>query len=96
MPFEKGKSGNPKGRGKDKHVMTALMLEMKQREANGDHKGMRRVAGKVWDLAEEGERWAVEFIRDTIDGKPAQQINHANEDGEGPVSIVFKTVYEQK
>lgn len=32
------------------------------------------------DLAAEGERWACEMLRDTLDGKPAQAITNA--DGE--------------
>lgn len=85
-------AGNKNSGRKDKLTMQALTMEMKDREKGEDSKGMRRVASKVWDLAEDGERWAVEFIRDTLDGKPAQQVNHANEDGDGPP--VFKTVYE--
>jgi len=65
------------------------MIEMKAREADGDKRGMRAVAGKVWDLAEAGERWAAEFIRDTLDGKPAQQVNLADEEG-GPLTVVLK------
>jgi hypothetical protein len=34
------------------------------------------------DLAEEGERWAAEYVRDTLDGKPAQQVNLADADGD--------------
>jgi hypothetical protein len=75
MPFEEGKSGNPGGRPKRiKMTFDALMVELKSREQGDDPRGLRKVVQKVVDLAEGGERWAVEFIRDTIDGKPAQTI----------------------
>lgn len=73
--------GNANSGRKDKMTMQALMLEMKQREKDGDPRGMRKVSAVIWDLAESGERWACEFIRDTIDGKPAQQLNLADNEG---------------
>lgn len=84
MAFAKGKSGNPGGRPKTRHTQEALMMEMRSREAVDDLKGMRGVARKVWELAEEGERWAVEFIRDTLDGKPAQAVTLSG-DEENPL-----------
>jgi uncharacterized Ntn-hydrolase superfamily protein len=75
MPFEEGKSGNPGGRPKRaKMTYDALMVELTSRSADGDKRGMRAIAIKVVDLAESGERWATEFIRDTIDGKPIQAV----------------------
>lgn len=62
------------GRKRNSFVTDALVIEMKSREADGDKRGMRAVAGKIWDEAEKGERWAAEFIRDTIDGKPMQAV----------------------
>lgn len=35
---------------------------------------VRAAAEKVLTLASEGERWAVECLRDTLDGKPAQSV----------------------
>lgn len=62
------------GRKRNSYVTEALVIEMKSREESGDKAGIRALAVKVWDLAESGERWAAEYIRDTIDGKPLQQI----------------------
>ena len=50
------------------------MLEIKAREKDGDKKGLRRMAVKIMDLAEEGEQWAATFIRDTVDGKPVTAV----------------------
>jgi uncharacterized Ntn-hydrolase superfamily protein len=62
------------GRKRNTFVTDALVIEMKAREADGDKRGMRAVAVKIWDEAEKGERWAAEFIRDTVDGKPVQAV----------------------
>lgn len=62
------------GRRRNTFVTDALIIEMKDREKEGDRRGMRAVAVKIWDEAEKGERWAAEFIRDTIDGKPVQAV----------------------
>ena len=62
------------GRKRNTFVTDALVIEMKDREKDGDKRGMRAVAVKIWDEAEKGERWAAEFIRDTIDGKPVQAV----------------------
>jgi hypothetical protein len=53
---------------------------------------LRKIVGKVVDLAEGGERWAAEFIRDTIDGKPTQAI--AGDDEADPITVVSKIVRE--
>lgn len=47
-----------------------------------DGKRARQMAESIWDLAASGERWACEFIRDTLDGKPRQQLEHTGLDGE--------------
>lgn len=90
MPFEPGNNANPGGRPKRaKLTYEALMVEIKSREAEKDPRGLRKMVSKVVDLAETGERWAVEFVRDTIDGKPAQAIVGGDDD-ENPISIITR------
>ncbi len=74
MTFEKGKSGNPSGRKRNTFMTDALLIEAKEREKDGDKRGMRRIAVKLFDQAEEGDIRSAEFIRDTLDGKPVQAI----------------------
>jgi hypothetical protein len=82
MPFEPGQSGNPEGRKRTSFTRDALLIEIKDREKDGDRRGIRKMVGTIVDLAEGGEKWAAEFVRDTLDGKPMQQVNLADADGD--------------
>lgn len=62
------------GRRRNTFVSDALIMEMKERENDGDKRGIRKLAVVLWDKAEEGDLVAATFIRDTIDGKPVQAI----------------------
>lgn len=59
---------------------------IKRAMAQDDYQGLRTIANKVYELAQEGERWAVELLRDTLDGKPAQQIVATDTEGR-PLAI---------
>lgn len=73
MPFEKGNNLAAKSRLFEQNIKRALQED--------DYKKLRAIANKVVALAEEGERWAVELLRDTLDGKPAQQIVATDTEG---------------
>lgn len=62
------------GRKRKTFITDALLIEIKAREKLGDDAGLRKMAKTVMDLAENGERWAAEYVRDTVDGKPIQAI----------------------
>jgi len=62
-----GNKNSAKGRDFEQTVKRALLAE--------DGKRLRAAAEKMLDLAAQGERWAVEFLRDTLDGKPAQAVD---------------------
>ena len=73
MPFEPGNQLGAKRRLFEQNIKRALAAD--------DYQKLRRIADKVVELAEEGERWAVELLRDTLDGKPAQQIVATDTEG---------------
>lgn len=83
MVWAPGQSGNPSGTQRPKVVQAAIRRAV----ADEDGQKLRRIADKVVQLAQDGERWAVEFVRDTLDGKPAQNIELDSE--AGPVAIAI-------
>lgn len=96
MPFEKGQSGNANGRPVSKKAFADMLrIAINEAAAEGGTK-LRQVATALVDKAVSGDVPAIREIADRLDGKVAQQLNHANEDGTGPAQILFKTVYEQK
>ena len=61
---------------------------VKRALAQEDGKRLRDCAEKLLDLAASGERWAVECLRDTLDGKPTQQVNLGDSEGK-PLAIAL-------
>lgn len=76
MAFEKGKSGNPGGRPKDKPFLEALRMELAA--AGPDHKALREIAARVVKRAQAGDMLAIGMIADRLDGKPAQAIENGD------------------
>ena len=79
MPFEAGNKAAAKGRKVERMISRALLQE--------DDKRLRLGIESLLDKVAEGERWALEFVRDTLDGKPKQQVDLGNADDEP-----FKTI----
>jgi hypothetical protein len=73
MPFQKGN----KLAAKDKLFARTL------KRALDDEDGvkLRKCAEKVIELAVEGERWACEMLRDTLDGRPATNLIATDDEG---------------
>lgn len=71
MPFEPGKSGNPKGDSRSERIWRSTLMRACKQE---DFKRVRGAAEKLLDLAEAGEQWAIKELGDRLDGKPAQTI----------------------
>ena len=73
MPFQKGHKHGQKRKRFEQAIDRII--------AQDDGSQLRRVAQRVWNLAEEGERWACEMLRDTLDGRPATAIVATDADG---------------
>jgi hypothetical protein len=72
MAFEKGKSGNPGGRPKEKVFSDAIRVAVNREDGKG-RKKLMLLAEKLVDFALAGEGWAMQQIADRLDGKPAQE-----------------------
>lgn len=73
MAFQKGKSGNPGGKPKDKPFRDALLMELKS--AGEDMPQLRKIAKKMIELAEKGDKDARKELSDRLDGKPHQSMD---------------------
>jgi len=78
MPFQKGKSGNPSGRPKEKAFADAVRLAVNREGPDGRRK-LQAIAEKLADAAVAGEPWAIAQIGDRLDGKPAQSLEHSGD-----------------
>lgn len=78
MAFEKGNTYAAKSRHFEQAIKRSLAAD--------DYQALRDIADKVKELAVAGERWAIELLRDTLDGRPAQQLIATDEDGR-PLAI---------
>lgn len=70
------------GRKRNQLISDALLIEIKSREKKGDKAGLRLMAVNIMNLAETGEKWAAEYVRDTIEGKPMQRTELTGADGD--------------
>jgi hypothetical protein len=79
MPFVKGQSGNPAGRGVgEKPFRNALLAALKR--ADGNVEKIQRVTDKLVANAIDGDTTAIREIADRLDGKPAQAIDVSGDD----------------
>lgn len=79
MAFEKGKSGNPSGRPKEKVFTDALRVAVLRTDDDG-RVHLHRIADRLVAAAMCGEGWAIQQVADRLDGKPAQAIIGGDED----------------
>lgn len=94
---EKGapKGNNNASRGTDWRDAIHYALAQAGRGIDGDaaayKKGLRKVAQKFIEAAEEGEAWAMKELGDRTDGKPNQAIEISGPDG-GPIQAIEWTI----
>jgi hypothetical protein len=73
-PWQKGESGNPAGRPQRKPIEEAILCALTRKEAVA-------VARAIIKRATKGDVRAFVALRDTTDGRPAQQVELSGRDG---------------
>lgn len=71
-PFKKGQSGNPKGRPPKPKCIPDLLRKIGDEDCKNGNTNLEEMCAKVWSLGVKGERWAVEWLADRMEGKPTQ------------------------
>ena len=91
MAFEKGQSGNPGGRPKEKAFADALRLAVNAEvEIEGEKKKkLRVIAERLVAEAMAGESWAVQQVADRLEGKPAQAVVGGDDD-DNPIKLLHR------
>lgn len=87
MAAEKGNDYAAKGRIVEKMIHRALLQE--------DSLRLRKGVEKLLDQVAEGERWALEFVTDRLDGKPKQAVELSG-DGDSPLVMLVQTAEEMR
>ena len=97
--FEKGKSGNPKGRPKGARSLSTILREMLEEPIDivVDGKKERRefrevIIRKLLKKANDGDMRAIQEIFDRVEGKAQQKIDHTS--GGEAIPPVIKVMYE--
>jgi len=92
MPWEKGQSGNPKGRPPKGSSFAEILRQVGEEEIQGMSKS-EAISRKLWAEASKGEAWAIREIMDRMDGKPKQIVDqttrtvNVNIDGEDAEAV---------
>jgi hypothetical protein len=73
MAFQKGVSGNPKGRRKERMFFNALMIEFNS--CPDDKRTIRAIAEKLIAMALEGNIHAIKEIANRLDGLPVASVD---------------------
>lgn len=74
--FQKGQSGNPKGKPKGaRHFSTLLREAIAKVAAGDDEPADRMIVKQLVDKAKKGDLQAIDRVLDRVDGKAEQTIN---------------------
>jgi hypothetical protein len=95
VPFERGQSGNPKGRPrKGKSLTEALEKVLKQKREDG-RKNYDALADTLVKLAiEDRNITAIRYIMDRVDGRPTESININDANIESALATAFNSTQE--
>ena len=87
--FKEGKSGNPGGRPKGSTSFKLLMEKIGLEPSTADPKKTKdeSIMRKVYEKAEEGDKWATQFVVENRGGKPNQRIDITEHDPDEVIEI---------
>lgn len=101
--FEKGQSGNPRGRPKKGQTFTDILkgqgelLDVSIKDPNtGESTPITRkeaISDKLWRLALAGDVAAIRYIYDRVDGRPMETAEINGKNG-GALIVKFEKEYE--
>lgn len=75
MAWQKGQSGNGGGSQKRRLITGHIERELLQAAKAGETTKARAIARKVVEMAEDGDRWAVQFVTERTEGRPDQHVS---------------------
>lgn len=78
MAWEKGKSGNPNGAPKRRLITSNIERALLEAATEGNVTKARKIAEQVVKLAEEGDKWAIQFVTERTEGRPDQHVSISN------------------
>ena len=94
--WEKGQSGNPKGRPKKEYCLTDILKEqgnIEDVETNGGKISRKQaIARKLWAMAMEGDVTALKYLYDRVDGRPKETITTAITQINNPIHEMLQEV----
>lgn len=87
--WKKGQSGNPKGRKpKSRAVSEEIRRLLQQRAPSTKRSNLEVIVSKLMALAREGDKEAIKYICDRLEGKPAQAVLLTGDDAR-PVTFRY-------
>ncbi len=87
MPFQKGQSGNPKGRPKKGQTMADALRTVPNKTQDGKQ-NKRAVAEKLVEMARGGNLEAMKLLFERVDGKVPETRIHVGDDEAPPIRYV--------
>jgi hypothetical protein len=94
MPFAKGQSGNPGGRGTEKIWRDALLKAVKEKQETGKGRQLEAIAAALVNAACKGDVAAIREIGDRLDGKPHQSTTVSGDPDNPLVHEVRETIVD--
>jgi hypothetical protein len=89
MTWKKGQSGNPNGRPRKNKALSEELRRLLQGQAPGKKEtNLQVITAKLVTLAREGDKDAIRYIFDRLEGRPAQALEFSG-DKARPLHITY-------